>query len=406
MLNKNKIFTVEELSYQIKCLLEREDFSNIWVQGEISNFKHHSSGHIYFSMKGGDAVLRCVMFKENARNLRFNPVDGMKVIVKGDIRVYEKKGYYQFYVNEMKAGGMGEFYIAFLKLKEKLKKGGFFDEEYKKEIPSIPEKIGVITSPTGAAIQDIINVIRRRYPVKIVLAPVHVQGLQASEEIKRAIEALNKREDIDVIILARGGGSLEDLWAFNEEKVAKAIFSSRIPIISAIGHESDYTISDFVADRRAPTPSAAAEMVVPDRQELMERLEVMKKRMMTAMENKISFYRGIVSALEERRAMRVPLEMVERNYVALSEMEGRLKKVMMNYLERKKEYMNSLFNILKTLSPISVLQRGYTICMKENEKVIGSINMIDVGETMKVIFKDGEAKANVKERRKNGRFDI
>ena len=406
MLNKNKIFTVEELSYQIKCLLEREDFSNIWVQGEISNFKHHSSGHIYFSMKGGDAVLRCVMFKENARNLRFNPVDGMKVIVKGDIRVYEKKGYYQFYVHEMKAGGMGEFYIAFLKLKEKLKKEGLFDEKYKKKIPSIPEKIGVITSPTGAAIQDITNVIRRRYPVKIVLAPVHVQGLQASEEIKKAIEALNEQEDIDVIILARGGGSLEDLWAFNEEKVARAIFSSRIPIISAIGHESDYTISDFVADRRAPTPSAAAEMVVPDRQELMERLKVMKNRMMAAMENKISFYRSIISALEERRAMRIPLEMVERGYVALSEMGEELRKDMMNYLERKKEYMNSLFNILKTLSPISVLQRGYTICMKENEKVIGSINMVDVGETMKVIFKDGEAKANVRERRKNGRFDI
>ena len=405
MLNKNKILSVGELSRYIKSLLERDELSNLWVQGEISNFKLHSSGHIYFSMKDGDAILRCVMFKENARNLKFTPSDGMKVVVKGDIRVYEKKGYYQLYAYEMRAGGVGELYIAFLKLKEKLKKEGLFDEKYKKELPKIPEKIGLITSPTGAVIHDVIKVIKRRYPVKIILAPVHVQGLYAAEEIKNAIEVLNE-QDVDLIILARGGGSLEDLWAFNEEKVAKAIFSSNIPIISAIGHESDYTIADFVADKRAPTPSAAAEIAVPDRWELMERLEVIRRRMMTAMENKINFYRSIVSALEERRAMTLPLEMVERSYEKLNELEEKLRKGMDNYLKRKKEYMNSIFSILKTLSPASVLQRGYTICMKENDEVITSVDMVDVDETMKVIFKDGEAKADVKERRKNGRFDI
>jgi len=404
-LNKNKILSVGELSRYIKSLLERDELSNLWVQGEISNFKLHSSGHIYFSMKDGDAILRCVMFKENARNLKFTPSDGMKVVVKGDIRVYEKKGYYQLYAYEMRAGGVGELYIAFLKLKEKLKKEGLFDEKYKKELPKIPEKIGLITSPTGAVIHDVIKVIKRRYPVKIILAPVHVQGLYAAEEIKNAIEVLNE-QDVDLIILARGGGSLEDLWAFNEEKVAKAIFSSNIPIISAIGHESDYTIADFVADKRAPTPSAAAEIAVPDRRELMERLEVIRKRMVTAMENKINFYRSIVSALEERRAMTLPLEMVERSYEKLNELEEKLRKGMDNYLKRKKEYMNSIFSILKTLSPASVLQRGYTICMKENDEVITSVDMVDVDETMKVIFKDGEAKADVKERRKNGRFDI
>ena len=405
MLNKNKILSVGELSRYIKSLLERDELSNLWVQGEISNFKLHSSGHIYFSMKDGDAILRCVMFKENARNLKFTPSDGMKVVVKGDIRVYEKKGYYQLYAYEMRAGGVGELYIAFLKLKEKLKKEGLFDEKYKKELPKIPEKIGLITSPTGAVIHDVIKVIKRRYPVKIILAPVHVQGLYAAEEIKNAIEVLNE-QDVDLIILARGGGSLEDLWAFNEEKVARAIFSSNIPIISAIGHESDYTIADFVADKRAPTPSAAAEMAVPDRWELMERLEVIRRRMVTAMENKINFYRSIVSALEERRAMTLPLEMVERSYEKLNELEEKLRKGMDNYLKRKKEYMNSIFSILKTLSPASVLQRGYTICMKENDEVITSVDMVDVDETMKVIFKDGEAKADVKERRKNGRFDI
>ncbi len=405
MLNKNKILSVGELSRYIKSLLERDELSNLWVQGEISNFKLHSSGHIYFSMKDGDAILRCVMFKENARNLKFTPSDGMKVVVKGDIRVYEKKGYYQLYAYEMRAGGVGELYIAFLKLKEKLKKEGLFDEKYKKELPKIPEKIGLITSPTGAVIHDVIKVIKRRYPVKIILAPVHVQGLYAAEEIKNAIEVLNE-QDVDLIILARGGGSLEDLWAFNEEKVARAIFSSNIPIISAIGHESDYTIADFVADKRAPTPSAAAEIAVPDRWELMERLEVIRRRMVTAMENKINFYRSIVSALEERRAMTLPLEMVERSYEKLNELEEKLRKGMDNYLKRKKEYMNSIFSILKTLSPASVLQRGYTICMKENDEVITSVDMVDVDETMKVIFKDGEAKADVKERRKNGRFDI
>ena len=405
MLNKNKILSVGELSRYIKSLLERDELSNLWVQGEISNFKLHSSGHIYFSMKDGDAILRCVMFKENARNLKFTPSDGMKVVVKGDIRVYEKKGYYQLYAYEMRAGGVGELYIAFLKLKEKLKKEGLFDEKYKKELPKIPEKIGLITSPTGAVIHDVIKVIKRRYPVKIILAPVHVQGLYAAEEIKNAIEVLNE-QDVDLIILARGGGSLEDLWAFNEEKVARAIFSSKIPIISAIGHESDYTIADFVADKRAPTPSAAAEMAVPDRWELMERLEVIRRRMVTAMENKINFYRSIVSALEERRAMTLPLEMVERSYEKLNELEEKLRKGMDNYLKRKKEYMNSIFSILKTLSPASVLQRGYTICMKENDEVITSVDMVDVDETMKVIFKDGEAKADVKERRKNGRFVI
>jgi len=405
MLNKNKILSVGELSRYIKSLLERDELSNLWVQGEISNFKLHSSGHIYFSMKDGDAILRCVMFKENARNLKFTPSDGMKVVVKGDIRVYEKKGYYQLYAYEMRAGGVGELYIAFLKLKEKLKKEGLFDEKYKKELPKIPEKIGLITSPTGAVIHDVIKVIKRRYPVKIILAPVHVQGLYAAEEIKNAIEVLNE-QNVDLIILARGGGSLEDLWAFNEEKVARAIFSSNIPIISAIGHESDYTIADFVADKRAPTPSAAAEIAVPDRWELMERLEVIRRRMVTAMENKINFYRSIVSALEERRAMTLPLEMVERSYEKLNELEEKLRKGMDNYLKRKKEYMNSIFSILKTLSPASVLQRGYTICMKENDEVITSVDMVDVDETMKVIFKDGEAKADVKERRKNGRFDI
>ncbi|KAA0003348.1 MAG: exodeoxyribonuclease VII large subunit [Thermoplasmata archaeon] len=406
MLTKSKILTVKELSCYIKDLLEREELSNIWVQGEISNVKHHSSGHLYFSMKDEHAVLRCVMFKENASRLRFSPTEGMKVIVKGDIRVYERKGYYQLYVQEMKVGGVGELYVAFLKLKEKLKKEGLFDEKYKKDLPKIPEKIGIITSPTGAAIHDIMKVIKRRYPVKIFLAPVHVQGLQAPEEIKKAIEALNKFDDIDLIILARGGGSLEDLWTFNKEKVARAIFSSHIPIISAIGHESDYTIADFVADRRAPTPSAAAEMAVPDKKELMEVLEGMKKRIITAMDNKINFYKSVVSAFEKRRVFRMPLEFVEKRYQQVDELGEKLKKEMAIYVGKKKECLASLYNILKTLSPISVLQRGYTICMKENGKVIGSVDMVAVKESMDVIFKDGEAKVKVNERKKNGRFDI
>jgi len=262
---EEKIYTVSELTREIKQVLET-GFPCLWVEGEISNFKRHSSGHLYFTLKDENSQIRCAMWRYRANDLIFRPEDGMKVLVQGNLQVYEPGGYYQIIVQQVQPAGVGELQLAFEQLKKKLYAEGLFDEAHKKPIPIFPERIGVITSPTGAAIRDIISVITRRFPIaQIILAPVRVQGPGAKEEIVQAIQDFNEFGEVDVLIVGRGGGSLEDLWAFNEEVVARAIFTSKIPIISAVGHEIDFSISDFVADRRAPTPSAAAEMAVPDR---------------------------------------------------------------------------------------------------------------------------------------------
>ena len=379
MLEK-KIFTVWEITQHLKELIEKGNLNNIWIEGEISNFRK-AIGNFYFDLKDEKALIRCVFFNPPSFPLK----NGMKVLVKGDIRLYEKKGYYQLYVKDIKIGGVGELFIKFLELKEKLSKEGLFDEKYKKELPKIPSKIAVVTSPNGAAIRDIQNVISRRFPVKIIIAPVRVQGIGAAEEIENAIKILNERHDIDLIILGRGGGSFEDLWAFNEEKVARAIFNSRIPIISAVGHETDFTIADFVADKRAPTPSAAAEMAVPDKKEFIEYMESLAKRIVRTIEGKLDFYRSVLGGILKRKAFRYPYELI------------------CNKIDRYNEIVESMKEIerdLNALSPYKVLERGYSICFRlRDNKLFSSIKDADIGEDLKIVVRDGEAICRLKKKK-------
>ncbi len=394
---KRKIFTVSEISGYIKEIIEKEELTNIWVEGEISNFRQ-AIGHYYFDLKDEKAVIKCVMFSPS---LPFTPKNGMKVIVKGDIRVYEKKGYYEIYVKDIKVGGVGELFIRFLELKEKLEKEGLFDEKHKKSLPKIPSTIGVVTSPNGAAIRDIQNIISRRFPVRILLAPVRVQGEGAAEEVARAIKILNMRNDVDLIIVARGGGSWEDLWAFNEEKVARAIFESKLPIITAIGHETDYTIADFVADRRAPTPSAAAELAVPERTKIEEGIEELARRMEAAMRRRIDEGKGRLETVMRRKTFMYPFELI---YDKIAEYERLAEKLLKAVEERVKhlcQHLAMLERGIEAMSPYKVLERGYSICFRvRDNKIFSSVDDADVGEEIRVVVKDGEAICRMESKRK------
>jgi|Deesub1362A_J573_1020465.scaffolds.fasta_scaffold19280_1 exodeoxyribonuclease VII large subunit len=392
-----KIFTVGEITHYIKEIVEREELNNIWVEGEISNFRE-AIGNYYFDLKDEMAIIRCVMFSPS---LQFTPKNGMKVIVKGDIRVYEKKGYYQLYVRDIKVGGVGELFIKFLELKEKLEKEGLFDEKFKKPLPRIPSTVAVVTSPDGAAIRDIQNVISRRFPVRILLAPVRVQGEGAAEEIERAIKTLNERDDVDLIIIGRGGGSWEDLWAFNEERVARAIFESRLPIISAVGHETDFTIADFVADKRAPTPSAAAEMAVPDRREILEWLDNAAGRMERAVMKKVESYEAIMERVAKRKAFMYPFELIYDKIIGYENVVEGFKRNIKNYIEARQKDIDFIERSLEAMSPYKVLERGYSICFRvRDNKLFSSIEDADIGEEIKVVVKDGEALCRIEEKKK------
>ncbi|KAA0000403.1 MAG: exodeoxyribonuclease VII large subunit [Thermoplasmata archaeon] len=395
MLNK-RIYTVGEITAHIKEIIEDACINDIWVEGEISNLRE-AIGNLYFDLKDERALLRCIMFQHC---LPFSLKNGMKVIVKGDIRVYEKKGYYQLYAKEIKIGGVGELFMKFLELKEKLEKEGLFDEKLKKELPRIPSKIAIITSPDGAALQDMLNVLSRRFPISVVLAPVRVQGEGSAEEIERALNIINSRDDIDVIIIGRGGGSWEDLQPFNEENVARAIFSSKIPVISAVGHETDFTIADFVADKRAPTPSAAAEMAVPDRKELVEYIESNIKRLQKMVENKLTFYRNIVEGMMKRKTFLYPFELLLGKVERWENTFRRLKDAIKKYLNERKREIEVKEEIVKAFNPYAILERGYSICFRlKDNKVFSSIKDVEVGDDIKVIVKDGEAKCRVKEKK-------
>ncbi len=384
---KRKIFTVSEISSYIREIIEGEGLINIWVEGEISNFRE-AIGHYYFDLKDEKAVIRCVMFSPS---LPFTPKNGMKVIVKGDIRVYEKKGYYQIYVKDIKVGGVGELFIKFLELKEKLEKEGLFDEKHKKALPKIPSTIGVVTSPNGAAIKDIQNIISRRFPVRLLLAPVRVQGEGASEEVARAIKMLNMRDDVDLIIVARGGGSWEDLWAFNDEMVARAIFESRLPVITAIGHETDYTIADFVADKRAPTPSAAAELAVPERMKIMEEIAEMARRMENAMRRRIEERKARMERVLRRKTFMYPFELIYDWIGEYEKMAEKLFKAANERIQNMRQHIAMLERSIEAMSPYKVLERGYSICFRaKDNKIFSSVDDADVGERIRVVVKDGE----------------
>lgn len=362
---EKKIYSISEITRKIKLLLENA-IPTVWLEGEISNFKRHSSGHMYFVLKDENSQISCVMWRGRNSGLYFTPQDGMKVQARGNVTVYEKRGNYQFEVLQMQPAGIGELQMAFEQLKQKLKGEGLFDEKHKKKIPLYPEKIGIVTSPTGAAIRDLVSVIRRRFPsVQLILNPVRVQGEAAAEEIARAIEEFNEYGDVDVLIVGRGGGSLEDLWPFNEEVVARAIFRSEIPVISAVGHEIDFGISDFVADLRAPTPSAAAELVVRNREELLQAIQHLVQKMFRRIYTQMNAYKEKVNYLKNSYALRRPLDVIKQYFQRVDELSKTLETNYLHRIEMRRGQVESLQKQLVSLNPKAILKRGYSICFRE-----------------------------------------
>ncbi len=392
------IYTVHEFTLAVKSILTSGRFNDVWIRGEISNFTNHNSGHRYFTLKDKSSSLQCVMFKWYGKNLRFEPEHGMKVLVLGDLDVYEQKGVYQLKVMAIRPDGIGELYKAFEQLKNKLAMEGLFSPEHKKPLPKFPKKIGIATSPTGAVLHDIMTVIKRRYPVNLLFIPTIVQGEYAAESIVRSIGILNKT-DADVIILGRGGGSIEDLWAFNEEIVARAVFNSRIPIISAVGHETDYTIADFVADVRAPTPSAAAEIAVPDRQELANHASRLGDRLIETQRRNISDWMSHISELAAGIEPHVLMERIADHMQYIDELAGRQALGIRRSLESGKSLFHAHAGKLDAVSPIGTLARGYSITLKlPEETLVRSIVDVKKKDELSIIVNDGKIKCKVNDK--------
>lgn len=393
---QEKVYTVTDITREIKGLLE-QSFPAVWVEGEISNYLLHSSGHRYFTLKDENAQIKCTLWRFRGDQLQFEPADGMNVMAWGSITVYERNGQYQLDVVELVPAGVGRLQIAFQKLKEKLFEEGLFDEEHKKALPRFPERIGVVTSPTGAAIRDIARIIRHRFPgVMIILNPVRVQGEGAAEEIAQAIYEFNQYKGIEVMIVGRGGGSLEDLWAFNEETVARAIFDSEIPVISAVGHEIDFTISDFVADARAATPSAAAQMVVPERDTILEQIETNTGKLATTLVSLIGRLKQRLKSVEESYGFRRPLDIITQRSQKLDELSHQLENSTKGYTEIKSSAISLLIEKLKALSPAAVLKRGYSITRRLPElKIIKDAGMLKKMDRVEVKLYRGRIETKV-----------
>lgn len=369
-MSTSHVYTVAQITRQIKYLLE-DTIPTVWVEGEVSNFTHHASGHMYFSLKDEDCQLRCVMWRRHNEGLFFTPQNGMKVLAQGDVTVYERGGQYQLDVLQLQPAGIGELQLAFEQLKRRLAEEGLFDPEHKKPLPQFPSRIGMVTSPSGAAIRDIVTIVQRRFPgTKVILNPVKVQGEGAAEEVARAIEEFNQYSGVDVMIVGRGGGSLEDLWAFNEEVVARAMFDSRIPVVSAVGHEIDFTIADFVADARAPTPSAAAELVVRDRGELLSSLRSLEGRLVATMEAKLESSWKEVEDLMASYAFRRPPDLIDQRFQRIDGLTRSLMSNFFHYWETRKSDFVSLARRLNGVSPLEVLKRGYALCRKMPELTV------------------------------------
>lgn len=388
--------SVTELNKYIKGKFEDDEMlNNILVKGEISNFKHHYTGHMYFTLKDENSLIKCVMFKTNTANLEFVPKDGMKVIILGTVSVFERDGVYQIYCNAMKQDGVGDLYKSYIELKNKLEKEGLFDNKFKKKIPYMPKCIGVLTSNTGAVIKDIINVSTRRNPnVYIKLLPVPVQGKGAAEKIVKAIDLMNENNLCDVMILARGGGSLEDLWPFNEEIVARAVFASKIPIISAVGHETDFSISDFVADLRAPTPSAAAELAVPNIKDVITKLKDYENRQKIALNRKLQIMKLRYEKCINNKALKMPLQRINEKYMLIDMKVKQLEGYITNrYINEKSKTLN-LLTKLDGLSPLKTLTRGYSI-ITLNGKTIKSVKNLNKDDEINIKLYDGTLNAKI-----------
>ncbi|QCX32694.1 exodeoxyribonuclease VII large subunit [Caloramator sp. E03] len=391
-----KPFTVSTLTEYIKDIIENDiELCNVTVTGEISNFKFHSSGHMYFTLKDEEAKIKCVMFKGYNQFLKFMPEDGMNVIITGYISVYERDGQYQLYCCSMERDGLGNLYVAFEKLKDKLEKEGLFDKERKRPIPVFPQKIGVVTSPTGAVIRDIINVSSRRfYNVNIVLYPAKVQGEGAKESIVEAIEYFNTRDDIDVIIIARGGGSIEELWAFNEEIVARAIYKSKIPVISAVGHETDFTIADFVSDLRASTPSHAAEMAVPCYDDLKYKIKSIENIMFSNLQDKILENRYKVKDLIRLLNSESPENLIRQSQQYVDVLQYKILSNIQNRINIDRKHLEAVLNKLDALNPAKVLLRGYAYIESKGE-IVKSVKKLHIDDNINLHLSDGVVECKV-----------
>ncbi|MDY4735358.1 exodeoxyribonuclease VII large subunit [Terrisporobacter sp.] len=392
---KLRALDISEVNSYIKRILTNDPILyNLRVKGEISNFKVHSSGNVYLSLKDEKSKLNCIIFKSNY-DKSLNLDNGVKIIASGYISVYERDGAYQLYINEVEIEGIGNLYIEFNKLKEKLKKEGLFDTKYKKEIPKMPRSIGVITSPTGAVIRDIINVTKRRFPkVDIKLYPVNVQGDKSASDICEGIEFFNRMENVDTIIVGRGGGSLEELWSFNEEIVAREIFKSKIPIISAVGHETDFTICDFVSDMRAPTPSAAAEIATPDLSEIYYKLNTIKNRMNRSLNNQVILDNEKLNNTFDKINNYMKNYIVRDKVIQLDQIYDKINLRLEQKLETSKEKLSKKAALLHNLSPLATISRGYSI-VEKNGQVINSIEEVNITDDINITLKDGSLECNV-----------
>ncbi|MGE7764576.1 exodeoxyribonuclease VII large subunit [Peribacillus sp. NPDC096540] len=443
-MSNQQYLSVSALTKYIKRKFDADPhLQNVYIKGEISNFKQHTSGHMYFTLKDEKARLLSVMFAANNKGMKFLPENGMKVLVKGDISLYEASGQYQLYVKSMAPDGVGDLYLAYEQLKKKLEAAGLFSAEHKKTIPLYPKSVGVITSPTGAALRDILTTIKRRYPIaKIIIYPALVQGNNAAKSVAQAISVANSRAESDVLIVGRGGGSIEELWAFNEEIVAESIYDSDIPIISAVGHETDFTIADFVADMRAPTPTGAAELAVPHLNEILERLMNRKNRLTRSIQETVNFERTRLTRMERSYAFRYPHKMYEQKLEQLDKTLDRLGKTSTRYFMKKRDELNKVTDILKklhpeqavknskdelhqqekelrrameaiyrqksqqfvhitatlsALSPLKIMERGYGLVFAEDETLIKSTQQVSKGDKIAVSIKDGTLECEIKE---------
>ncbi len=393
-----QILKVSQLNFYLKSLIENDaNMRYVFLEGEISNLTdHYSSGHIYFSLKDEKSVVRAVMFSYAAKNLRFKPENGMKIIARGRVSVYEPSGQYQLYVEDMQPDGIGALSIQFEQLKEKLTKEGLFDKAHKKPIPKYPETIGVITSPTGAAVRDILNILSRRYPsADVVMCPVLVQGDNAAPQLTDAIKRFSENKIADVIIIGRGGGSIEDLWAFNDENLARAIYNCETPVISAVGHETDFTICDFVSDLRAPTPSAAAELAVPDSAELLQEVSAQEQYLRSIMDKKIIDIERSLSSSARLLFAFSPSKKIDDGLNSLKNIKKRMLKLSETVVDLNTHNLTKIASKLSALNPVSVLMRGYSYITDANDKTVSSVNDVKTGDRINIKVSDGDFTAVV-----------
>ncbi len=387
------ILKVSEINRYIKGLIQGDPrLRDLWVTGELSNFKHHRSGHMYFTVKDSNSSLRCVYFRRENMRCIFQPADGMEVILHGNIAVYEPDGLYQLYVAEMEPAGMGSLFLAFEQLKNKLESEGLFRRENKKPLPLLPRKIALVTSPSGAALQDILSTIKSRFNyIRILVVESLVQGSEAAADIVRALDMLNRRDDVDLIILARGGGSLEDLWPFNEEIVARAIYRSHLPVISAVGHETDFTIADFVADLRAATPTAAAAAAVPDLEDLIAGHRQLRERSALALQRRLQQEKQRIDYIVGERFFRLPAQRIKIAREMLGQLKAQLRREAVRYLQIRRIALSAQVDKLDSYSPLKVMSRGYSFCRDDQGTIIRSVKDVSIDQRLQLNFKDGRA---------------